>query len=126
MGAAAGFDVDVLNVHYSDSVARDDTTLVEVEAVLLFCCFFVLKVFGNRMTLEYDFIRLILYFHLLLLGNGLIMRNINMRIVLGLFRPMLPNMWSKNSPRSSINNMCASMEASQRISSLLINFANNL
>lgn len=66
MSSTASLDVHLVNIDHPDGVSWNNTTLIKVESVLLFCLAFILKVFVNWVPFENYSICLILYFHLLL------------------------------------------------------------
>lgn len=125
MSTTTCLNINTLNVNNSDSVTRNNTSLIEVESMLFFSSLLVLKVFRNWMSLKNNFISFILNLHFFFFSNRLIVSNINMSIMFSLLSTMLPNMWTKNSTSSSIHNMCTCVETSQCVSSFFVNSTNN-
>lgn len=94
MSTAASLNIYSFNVYNSDSIARNNATLVKSETELLLCFFLILKVFSNFVAFQNYFIGLVFYLHFYFLSNWWVMGNIKMSVVLGFLGTVLPNMWA--------------------------------
>lgn len=125
MGAAAGLDVDALDVDDSDSVAWDDTALIEVESVLGLSLLLAFEVLSDGVTLQDDPIGFVFDFHLNFLADGGVMSDIQVSILFSFLGSVLPDMRTKDSSRSSVHDVGACVECSQGIPSLDVDFSVN-
>lgn len=69
MSATTGLNIDSFDVYDSDGVSWHDTSLIQVESVLLLGSFFVLEVFRDGVSLKDYFVGLVLDLHLFLLSD---------------------------------------------------------
>jgi len=78
------------------------------------------------MAFQNDPISFVLNLHFNFFGNGRVMSDIKMCVLLGFFGTVLPDMRAKNSSGCRIDNVSAGMECSQGVSSLYIDFSMHL
>lgn len=114
-------NIDSFDVYYSDGVTWHNTSLIQIETIFCFSFFFTFKVFWNWVGFQYDLISLILDLKLFLFGQRWVMCDIQMSVILSLFSTMLPNMRTKYSSSSCVDDMSPSMECSQCIPSFYVN-----
>lgn len=69
VGSAAGLHINTLDINHADLIARHDTALVEVEAMLGLCLLLAFEVLADGMGFEDDAVGFILDLHFLLLGD---------------------------------------------------------
>ena len=76
MSSAASLDINSFNIHNSDGIAWDNTSLIKVESMLRFSLFLTLEVFMNRMTFQNNSVSLVLNFHLFFFSNRSVMSDV--------------------------------------------------
>ena len=69
VSSAASLNIDSFDVHNSDSVAGNNTSLIEVESMLRFSFFLTLEIFADRMAFQNDSVGLVLNLHFFFFGN---------------------------------------------------------
>lgn len=85
MSSAARFDINSLDVHYSNFVSRDDASLIEIKPMLGFCLLLGLEVLLDGVTFQDDPVGFVLDLHLHLFGNGSIMGDVEVGVMLCFF-----------------------------------------
>lgn len=123
VGSAAGLHVDSFDIHHTDLVARDDTSLIEIESVLGLCLLLALEVLSNGVTLEDDAVGLVLDLHFHLLTDGGVVGDIQMGVVFSLLRTVLPDVRTQDASSSCVDNVSSSVEGTQGVSSLNVDLS---
>jgi len=96
MCTAASFSINPSDVHNTERVARNNTTLVEGETVLFFSFCFIHETLGDRVAAVDQSVGVILNCVLFFLCEALVVGDIQVSLLSGLFGTSLPYMWSKN------------------------------
>lgn len=96
MCTAASFSINPGDVHNTERVARNNTTLVEGETVLFFSFCFVHETLGDGVAAVDQSVGVILNCVLFFLCEALVVGDIQVSLLSGLFGTSLPYMWSKN------------------------------
>lgn len=123
MSSAACLHVHPLNVHHSDLVARHNTSLIQVEAVLRLRLFLPLEVLADGVRLEHYSVCFVFDLHLYFFGDGGVVSDVQVSVVLSLLGPVLPDVRTKHPPGSSVDDVSTSMEGPQSISTLHVDLS---
>lgn len=120
VSTAAGFGVDTLDVDDSQGVAGDDTTLVEMETVLLLSVSLVHEVFVDGVAVVDDSVGLIFNGALIFLRDTLEMSDVQMGTLDGLLGTILPDVGSKDLSAGGKDDMGASVMSTELASAFHI------
>lgn len=93
MGSTTSLDINILNIHDSEVVTRDNSSLIQPESVLLLGNGLVHEILVDPYSFENYFVGLVFDLPLLLFGYRGIMSDVQMCIVDRLFSSVLPNVW---------------------------------
>lgn len=126
MRATTGLRVHVGNVHNSERVAGNDTTLVEREAVLKLGLSFVHKTLGDGMALHNKSVSLVFDLHLFLFGETAVVSDIQVSLLGGLLGTSLPNVGPENAAARSKYEMSSRMMRLQLHPSLHVHDSDHL
>lgn len=126
VSATTGLRVHASDVHDSERVAGDDTTLVEGEAVLELGLGFVHEALGNAMALHNESVSLVLDLHLFLLRETAVVSDVQVGLLGGLLGTSLPHVGSENAPARSKYEMSSCVMRLQLHSSLHVNDSDHL
>lgn len=91
MRSAAGLHVHILDIDHSDLVAGYDTALIQVESVFGLGLLLALEVLPDGMAFEDYPVCLVLDLHFDLFGDGGVVSDVQVGVVFGLLRAVLPD-----------------------------------
>jgi len=126
MSTTASFGINTLNVNNSEGVSWNYTTLIKMETMLLLGFSLVHEGFVDGGAIVNDSVSIILDGLLFLLGQTLIMSDIQVSHFGGLFGTMLPNVWTQDLSAGGIDDMGSSVMSHKLPSSICINGNFNL
>ena len=109
VGAAAGLGIHTLDVDHSEGVARDDTSLVEVESEFLLCFCLVHEILVNGVAVIDDSVSLIFNGSLFLLGYALEVSYVQVSTFYGFLGAILPHVRSEYLAARGEHNVRAGM-----------------
>lgn len=109
MSSTARLSVHSFNIDNSQLISWNHTSLVKVETKLSFSLSFIHERFVNITALVDDSIRLVLNGSLFLFGQRLVVSNIQMSNLCGLFSTVLPNVRAQNFSAGCEDNMSSCM-----------------
>ena len=92
VSTAASLCIDTINVDNSEGVAWNNTSLIEVETILLLSLCLIHEVLVNSVAVVDDSVGLILDGSLLILSDALVVRDVEMSTLNSLLGTVLPNM----------------------------------
>ena len=121
--AAASLRVHAADVYYTQRVTRNNTTLVERETVLLLGLRLVHETLRDRMASVDQSVCVIFNRVLFLLGETLVVRDVQVSLIGRLFCTCLPDMWAKDVPACCKHQMSASVVGLELCSSGLVDQA---
>jgi len=122
VSTTASFTVDALDVDNSKSVSGNDTTLVQVEAVLLLSVGLVHEGFLDVDASVDDSVGSVLNGVLFFLSQGLVVSDIEMSLLGGLLGTSLPDVRSEDVTARGIHDMGASVMSQKLMSAILVDF----
>lgn len=70
MSTAASFNIYSFDIYNSNSVARNNTTLIQIEPMLGFGLLFAFEILSDWVTLQYNPISFVFDLHLNLFADG--------------------------------------------------------
>ena len=91
MSTAASLGINTINVDYSKGVAWDDTSLIKLESELLLCLCLVHEILVDSVAVVDYSVGLVLNLSLLILGETLVVSNVEMSTLDGLLSTILPD-----------------------------------
>ena len=120
VSTAASLCIDAINVDNSEGVAWNNTSLIEVETILLLSLCLIHEVLVNSVAVVDDSVGLILDGSLLILSDALVVRDVEMSTLNSLLGTVLPNMRAEDLTARGEDNMSASVMCTQLLSTLLV------
>ena len=123
VSTAASLGIGVSNVDDTESVAGDDTTLVEVETVLLLGLILGLGVLGDGLASTNSLVGLALDLHELLVGQGSIMGDIEVSLVDLLAGTVLPDVRAEHLAGGSVDKVGGGVVDAELVTTLGIDVA---
>jgi hypothetical protein len=121
VSTATGLSIEALDVDNSKLVARNDTSLVQMEAILPFGLSLVHEVLGDRFACVDDAIGGVLDFHLFIFRESLVVSDVQMGDFLSLLGTILPDMRTEDLTASSEDDVSAGVMSLQLLATALIN-----
>ena len=120
VSTAAGLSVDAIDVDDSEGVAWNDTSLVEVETVLLLSFCLIHEVLVDSVAVVDDSVSLILNSSLLILSDALIVSDVEVSALDGLLGTVLPDVRAEYLAAGGEDDVSAGVMCSQLLSALLV------
>ena len=125
VSAATGLGINTFNIDDSQFVSGNDTTLVQMKSIKLFCLSFVHERLCDSCAVVDNSVSLVLDGHFLLLGQTLKVSDVQVSLVNSLLGTVLPDVGTKNLSAGSEDDVRGSVVRLQLLSSVLIDSHTN-